>query len=185
MKKILLVLFSLTLIFSCASDNSGSEDNASAVFKGKINGEFFEANTISNSNLIHQTNGATQGAVLTFYSENDQYKFTFAIAEHDNDSNCMGEGDYRNSDTSNREVIIWISYKFNGNTYQVHFPDDDSPFDTTEFAKVTNCNNNKISGEFSGTYTKDSDFEGVTESTPQTISLTEGVFENIEFNVVN
>lgn len=104
------------------------------------------------------------------------------ITDYNNTSNCMSEGDYRNN-TDDREVLLWVYYKFNGNTNHLHYPDSDDVFNSTEYVKVTNCGNNKISGEFSGTYIEYNSIDGL--ETPDTLVLTEGVFENIEFNVVN
>jgi len=63
----------------------------------------------------------------------------------------------------------------------VHTPDNIASF-STEYIKVTSCGGNKISGELHGSYTKQSEIEGL--ETPDTIELG-GTFENIPFTVLN
>ena len=176
------MLFSLTILFySCDSDEVSEETSSVATFTAKINGEMITANTITNSNLIHQDNGINQAAILVFYAENDQYEFTVTLADYNNTTNCLSTGDYKN-DIEGKEVILWISYKNNGNTYMIHLPTESDGV-TAEYIEITNCSNNKISGNFSSSYEKMGEIDGLT--TPDNISITEGRFENIVFNVVN
>ena len=174
-QKLLMVLSVLIIIISCSSD-SDSLDSGDTSFKVKINGEQFEATTISSATIL-QSNG---GQRFDITAENDEYKIIFAIAETVQ-SQCMSNGDYVN-DNSGREVLIFIYYKINGNNYLEHFPVEENNIQVSK-ATVNSCSNGSISGTFSVSLEKVGVLQNVIV-TPDELELTEGEFNNIDFTIL-
>lgn len=174
MKNFLLPLFLSLFIFSGCSE----DDNDNVQFKARINGELFEATDFNNINLIHDEDGQ----ILTIFAENDDYEFTIAVAEYAEPANCMSTGVYLN-DEEDRECIVWLAYKMNGNTYQLHLPteEEDNDYISSERVNITECANGKVSGTFSVTLEKIGNVTGI--DAPDIIEITDGEFNDLEFDI--
>lgn len=175
MKKILIYSFSIVILFttfSCSNDDDSSNDNDnSAVFKATINGEQWEASVFEDTNgLIQIVSNQEQLFQLTASSNGIRLRVVLTATEI---SDCMATGSY---DFPNR---VDISYATSGGGWLGgHFYDTDGQGAYVMTLNVTSCSNNTISGTFTGSYTGDSG-----PDSPTSIVITNGVFQNIEFDI--
>ncbi len=158
--------------FSCSKDNSSNNDNNTASYRAYINGELWEASVYEETNgLIQLVSNNEQIFQLTASSNGIKLSVYITATEL---SNCMAVGSY---DFPNR---IDISYQNEyGGWIGGHLYDIDNDGNPVMTLNVTSCNNNVISGTFTGSYTGNSG-----PGTPTNVIITDGVFENIEFDII-
>ena len=177
--RIILLFLMITTFSNCSSDKDVSTNET--VFKAKINGELFVATKITQATLLHIPG---HGQRFDITAENDKYKMNFAISVNQ-ESDCMPTGVYANKNGREMLLFTYFSVAINNNNFlSVHFPVEDASGNTDEVATVTSCNGTKITGIFSGTYDFEKDPSSILDI-PEDLVITEGVFQNIEFKVLN
>ena len=174
MKNILFLSLSVIVLlttFSCSNNDDSNNNSGNAVFKATINGEQWEASVFEDSNgLIQSVSTKDQLFQLTGSSNGIRLRVSLSATEI---SDCMAVGSY---EFPNRVDISYATAS--GGWYGGHFYDIDDQGNRVMTLTVTSCSNNTISGTFSGSYTGDSG-----PDSPTNIEITNGVFQNIEFDI--
>ncbi len=171
MKNILKFGFIFILAISLVSCG-GDDDEGEATFTAKINGVEFVATNVTNG-IITQ-NEQLGGQRFDVTASDDTNVFNFAISATVID-NCMPAIEYVGD-----SVLIYFSYKrAGGGTVQEHTHTDDAGLSTLK-ATITSCSGSKMSGTFSGTFSKIGSLQDEFV-TPETVVITEGRFENVVY----
>jgi hypothetical protein len=160
MKNLFLGLISIVLIASLS--NCKKEDDEVS-FEVKINDYSFTASpigTVIKDASINKQRIDIQGV-------DSKYRVNIAF-QVDGLDDCVPTRKY-----TERDVLFMITYLEGNRTVVYHFPD----FDTVEI-NVTSCENNVVSGTFSGDLIK----SGGPASVPDTLKLRNGVFNNVKYN---
>ena len=168
-----LLLFKLIIIivFTGCSSNSNEDDNT-GFMRAKIDGVAWEANEIIISNLnVFDLQNFQQ---YSLQGGNENFKIAIAINEQIA-SNCS-------TVTTHSGITVQMSYSYileSGNFVTEYF-NNNSDVDTQSdlIINVTACDDGIISGTFSGTLYR-------VNSSNDTISITDGEFNNIEFIINN
>jgi len=166
-----------TLFIGCSSSDSGGSSGQSLHFK--FNGENV---TASVTTAILYKSQATNEKMLQITAETSDKVFQLTFFADYTADNAIPTGDYLTTDTID-DGYVYVSYKINGNTYGVHFPDDG-----TLTISSANSGSKKATGSFRQVLhaigeTEDFEFLGVMM--PYEINITEGVFTNLSYEVVN
>ena len=170
--KAIIVAFFLTIIIGCSSD-SGSSSSSSTITL-TLNGVNEVAN-VTYASLVKSE--GTNEKLLEITAENDDYIFELNFFGDYSTDNAMPIGDYIYS-SSTVEGYAYVSYKRNGNTYGMHFPDNG----TLSISSISGSNK-KVSGTFTQTLSGGGDLFG--ETLPPTLTITNGVFNNVSYIIVN
>jgi hypothetical protein len=160
MKNLFLGLISIVLIASLS--NCKKEDDEVS-FEVKINDYSFTTSpigTVIKDASINKQRIDIQGV-------DSKYRVNIAF-QVDGLDDCVPTRKY-----TERDVLFMITYLEGNRTVVYHFPD----FDTVEI-NVTSCENNVVSGTFSGDLIK----SGGPASVPDTLKLRNGVFNNVKYN---
>ncbi|MGL2965993.1 hypothetical protein [Flavobacterium sp. XGLA_31] len=183
MKKInvLITLFFAALLIGCSS-SSGDSDGGGSTGQNitfKFNGVDVTASVTSAKLYKSQ---ATDEKMLKIIAETTDKEFEWTFFSGYTADDAIPTGDYLSSDTVD-DGYAYVSYKINGNKYGMHNPDSGT-------LHISACNSGAktATGTFVQTMhaigeTDDFDFLGV--SIPYEINLTNGVFTNIHYEVVN
>lgn len=179
MKKItsIIVLLIVALFSSCSSSDSSGPSNQNITFK--LNGENVTA-AVTSAKLYKSQ--ATNEKLLQITAETTENVFELSFFAAYTADDAIPTGNYLTTDTVD-DGDVYLSYKINGNTYGVHFPDAG----TLTIASASSSAK-KASGTFNETLhaigeTEDFDLLGVT--IPYEVNITNGVFTNISYEVVN
>jgi len=168
-------LYSLIVVFTLFASCNKSDDDAvsggEAIFRATINGELWETNNFSQTNGLYQVSQSNE-QLFQLQGDSDGIRLRVVLTT-DGISDCMPVRDY---DFPDRVGINYDNGEGTGNFIGGHFYDVDDEGSFIMTLRVTSCSNNKISGEFSGSYTGDSG-----PNSPTNIEITNGLFENIEF----
>lgn len=174
MKKfsVLLVLVIVTMFSGCSSDDSSSTATGNTI-NLTMNGENITA-TITSATLIKSE--ASNEKLLEVTAETTDYKFTLNFFSTYSADDAIPTGNYVYDDTTS-DGFVYVSYKRNGNTYGMHFPETGN----LNIASI-NGGDKKVTGTFSQTLTGGGDIDG--EPTPNELVITGGTFSNIPYTVV-
>ncbi|MEZ4874636.1 MAG: hypothetical protein R2793_04125 [Flavobacteriaceae bacterium] len=171
MNKFILSFLGMLLFFSSCSNNNDDSNNNQGIFRATINGELWEAEVFSETNGLIQV---TQFNEQLFQLQGDSNGIRLRVAISQNSiSECINTGNYA---FPNR---VDIYYQIGEDSYlSGHMYDEDANGNEIMTLTVTSCSNNRISGTFSGSYSGDSG-----PDSPANVVITDGVFENIEFEI--
>lgn len=173
MKKTFLLLLVTLVTISCSSDDSSnSSNNTNNTISLKLNG-VDQVATIESASLIKYQSSNEQ--LLQIFAENNDYVFQLNFFGDYSSNNTLPTGDYVYTDIL-PEGYFYVSYKLNGNTYGMHSPDSG----TLNISSM-NGSTNTVSGTFNQILTGGGELNGQT--LPTTLNITNGVFNNIEFDV--
>lgn len=170
--KAIIVAFFLTIIVGCSSDSSSSSSSNTITLT--LNGVDEVAN-VTYASLV-KSEGSNE-KLLEITAENDDYVFEINFFGEYSSDNAMPIGDYIYS-SSTVEGFVYISYKRDGNTYGMHFPDNG----VLSISSISGSNK-KVSGTFTQTLSGGGDLFG--ETLPSTLTITNGVFNNVSFEIIN
>ena len=179
MKKmsVLIALIIAVLFTACSSSSdSGSTTGQNVTFK--FNGANVTA-AVTSAKLYKSPLSGEK--LLEIIAESADKEFEFKFFSGYTTDDAIPAGDYISSDTSS-EGYAYVSFKIDGNKYGMHNPDNG-------VLHITSCNSSakKATGTFTQTLhaigeTQDFDYLGVT--IPYEINITNGVFTNIQYEVV-
>jgi len=166
----LLFFVSCLLILGCASDDNSSNNNNSFM-SAIIDSNGWESSTIEISNL--NVFGSSDFQQLLIRGANDNFKISIAVNEQIA-SNCITLGTY-----SSNFVSMDYAYLTDSGVFLTEYYNDpiDDSLEPDAIINITQCNNGLVSGTFSGTLYKGF---GSTD----TVSITEGEFQNVPFNLI-
>ncbi|MDY8138488.1 hypothetical protein [Aquimarina sp. 2201CG5-10] len=172
--KVLIGVLMLVLI-SCSSDDSSGDDQS--YMSATIGGDFWES-TDHTSTLTHIPSLSMQRYDLTGKDENYQVGM---ILFEEQITDCMTSKTY--DDFPNKIVMLFYYGVGNDNFVSEHSNTviTDPSIESDIRVTVTSCSDGMISGTFSGTYYKVGDLSGL--DTPEIVTITNGVFNNIPFTV--
>ncbi len=166
-----ILVLSLIILTSCNGSDDDATTTSNSVFKATINGVEWVASEFKSSNgLIQYPITSEQLFQLTASSNGIQLSVRLTATQI---SDCMSVGSY---DFPNR---IEIAYQtVNGDWITGHFYDTDTNGNRIMTLNVISCENNVISGTFSGSYTGASAPGSATN-----VVIGNGSLENISFDV--
>lgn len=171
------MLFVAVMFFGCSSSSDSGSSDQTITFD--FNGQNLTA-VVKSARLFKSE--PTDEKLLEIIAETDDKQFEISFYSGYTADNGMALGNYLTTDTSD-DGYVYVSYKINGNTYGVHSPDAG-----TLTINACNSSSKKFSGTFNETLhaigeTDDFEFQGV--QIPYEINITNGVFTNINYEVVN
>jgi len=179
MRKITFIgtLFLTLLFLGCSGSDSDSSSNQSIHFK--FNGDSVNA-TVTSSVLYKSPETDEKMLQINAETSDKVFQMTFFTTYTADDT--IPTGNYI-TDENVDDGYVYVSYKISGNTYGVHFPDNG-----TLTVNSSNSGAKKVSGTFHQVLhaigeTEDFVYLGV--NMPYEINITDGVFNNITYEVVN
>jgi len=172
------ILLLIVSLFGCSTDSDGTSES---FIKAKIGGVSWESSTIRYSNLLAGTIGGENGQSYDLSAQDENFRVELFAAEIGVSDGCMTNKEY----TADFNYLTFL-YAVDGGTYVGVYAI--TPFDDSEesdvIVNVTSCGDGKISGTFSGTlYLVGDGLIGF--DTPDIISITEGEFKNVLFDLHN
>lgn len=201
MKKTLLFLTVILFLFSCENDDSSDNNNIEndtidnptenetledGTMKALIDGELWISDSLEPSNLIKYID---DWQILEFGGKSESFTIYLSITEPTK-TECVSEekivGVHPLDQVINTEASL---YQFEENNTIIRLSyKEETDFDSIDFEKkfisdfeltITKCEENKVSGIFSGTFYSSSEDE-------EPITIKDGEFKNIPFeNFVN
>ena len=164
---IFLICLSLVL-FSCGSDDN-DDDNDDPIFEAVINGEKWSYEEIEESSILNIDQTNEQNMIIKGISGN----IKLAVSMYDENSplgNCVPLDEYN-------FISVAILYENNGNFFDSHSSNSN---DNITNVIVNKCEEGKISGTFNASLTG-----GIIGVSPEQVEITNGVFENIAFEILS
>jgi len=170
LKSIITILILSLTLFSCSTDDNEDNNNATYI-KATIDGEAWESNTVENSSF---SSSVSQNIMRYDLQANDEnFKISISVADETQALDCLENRSYL--DTQN-EIFFNLFYGLGEDTFvSIHNTDNDNG---NFVVRITNCDEDKISGTFSGTMYKNGNYEGL-EDTPEELIIENGEFRNV------
>ncbi len=159
MKNLLLKFIAIVLLVSLSNCK---KEESSTTFKVKINNYSFNTSPMGTVTKYPSQNKRR----IDVQGSDSKYRVNIAL-QTDGVDGCIPEKEYTEYD-----VLLMITYIEGGRSDIYHFPDYD-----TFSIDITSCKDQVISGTFSGVLIK----QGDPASIPDTLKLTNGVFENVKY----
>jgi hypothetical protein len=163
--------FTMILLLLGCNSNDDSNNNTSSFMRADIDSVSWESTSIELSNL--NVFNASDFQQLLIKGANDDFKITVVINEQIS-SNCITEGMYTGT-----FVNIDYSYKTDSGVFLTEYYNDpiNNSLESDAIVNITECSDGSVSGTFSGTLYKGT-------SSTDTVSITNGEFQNITLNLI-